>query len=94
MKAKHIKRIREMMQTFLIKRSYGMFGDFTYDLECYDKIMARNPREATKRYCKRNHYIKDLNRYDEVPDESNEMFAKFRVLPINTPYDRFVTYWR
>lgn len=100
MKAKQIKKIREQVQTFLIIRSDGMFGDFCdirgklYPLEDYDEVIARNPRESVKRYCKRKHWTKDLNRWDEIPDESNLRFAKFRVLPKNKPYDRNVTYWR
>lgn len=102
MKAKHIKKIKAKMQRFLVLRSFGQFGDFMYGREPfgeavphedYEEVMARNPKEAAKRYMKRTHAIRDLNRYDKVPDESNAMFGVLRILPKDKPYLRFVTFW-
>jgi len=95
MKAKYFKKLREKIKTYYIIRTPNMFGfnHNNYDLESYDEVMARTPKEAVKRYCKRKHWIKDLNNFDETPDETNLTFAKFMVLPKETPYKRFITYW-
>ena len=88
------------MQTFLVLRSFGMFGDFTnykrdlVSLDAHTEVMARNAQEAAKRYMKRTHALEDLSRWDGNPQTSSSIFAKLRIVPKDKPYQRFVTYWR
>lgn len=102
MKAKHIRKIKSKMIPFLVLRSHGMFGEFAYGREpfCtpvplnhYTEVMARNPKEAAKRFMKRTHCTSDLNRWDRIPEETSSSFGLLKILPKNKPYQRFVTYW-
>jgi len=103
MKAKKITKLRKELKTYLVLRSFGMFGDFNYGtrisgkpvpLDHYKEVMARTPKEAAYRYMKRTHALEDFNRWDRKPDETNAMFAKLQILPKDKPYDRFITYWK
>lgn len=93
MKAKHFtKKIRKNSQYWFVMRSRGMFGDFEdyWNGQYYIIILAR----TAKRYMKRTHAIQDLSNWDGSPDQTNEMFAKLKVMPVAKPYQRFITYWK
>jgi hypothetical protein len=100
MKASVIKKIRNKMQTFIIIRSFGMFGDFSdyngadYELTYGNEVMGRTAKEAAERYMKRKGTTEDFSRTDNRAEVSNKMFAKLRIVPKEKPYNRFVTYWR
>jgi hypothetical protein len=101
MKASKFKKLRRLMRPFMVLRSYGMFGDFSHPglykktgLLWYTKVMARSPKEAAYRYMKRNHTVKEFCNYDNRPDETSEQWAKLKVMPADTPFARFVKYYK
>ncbi len=93
MKAKYFTKLRRKVSTYLVVRSYGMFGDFPRE-PCYTEVIAKSAQNAAERYMKRTHCIEDLTNWDHSAEKSNEMFAKLKVMPKNQPYERFITYWR
>lgn len=97
MKAKHFKRIRLKARYFLVIKTGGLFGDFRKDISRFSndkdlsegvRVLAFNELQAAKRYCKRN-FENSL-----VPDtETNSTFGRYRVVPFDMQFRRFVKYY-
>ena len=86
MKAKHFKKIREQVQYFRVYQSGGLFGEF-WSTDSYELILAKTPENAVLRWQKRIYH----RQYDIR--QTGERFGKFKVLPDNKPFNRFITYW-
>jgi len=94
MKARRIRKIKDKMKPFLVLRSFGWWGEFTYEYKDYTEVMARTHEEAAYRYMKRTHALEDFNNHNNRPQLCNVTFAKLRVVPKDTPYDRHVKFYR
>ena len=94
MKAKHFSKIRNNMETYFVKETIHLFGNFNSwqnTIISSSEIMARTPEEAVKRYLKRNHiYFHPDKEFNQTTSE----WGKWRVTPKNHPFDRFITYWK
>lgn len=99
MKAKHIRKIRKSTAYFLVLKSDGMFGDFKNynghekDLTSYKEVLARSPKHAAERFMKRISAIKELTHWDGTAHETQEIFAKVKVIPKDMPFKRLVKYF-
>lgn len=66
MKAKHFKRLRKKLKSFLVQASFDLFGDFDgYNRFAIKrtviKVMALNPLNACERAVKRGYYDEYIN---------------------------------
>ena len=91
---------RSEAKEFLVLRSHGMFGNFTnywndsVSISEYTKVIARTPKEAAYRFFRRTNTIMDISRWDGEPTETNEMFAKLKIVsPTYLNFKKF-TYWK
>jgi len=96
MKAKKLKKLRKKVHYFYVLKSDGLFGDFVLynseekPIEYFTIVLARDAYEAVKRYAKRKHC---LDEFQFGPEECSKTFAKYKVLPVEKPFNRYTTYW-
>lgn len=88
MNAKEIGRLRNKMKNYLVQSSWDKFGDFNHRILFSPvKVMARNPKEAVFRYCKKT----NIQRNDI--QESTKTWGEFKVIPADDLHENFITYW-
>ena len=95
MKAKYFKKSRSKVQYYYVSETIHLFGYWNSYLNNSGgglskvEVLATNPHQAVLRYLKRTNQ-KDFYEHNETSAE----WAKFRVIPKDKPYDRFITYYR
>ena len=94
-KAKHFRKLRKKLKVYYIQRSFEMFGDFAnIPIERQSRVVGLSYSNAVYRYARRTHTISDILSIYETPIETNEMFGKWKIVPADTPYTRFIKYFR
>lgn len=87
MKAKAIKKIRSRAQLYYV--SDDICDRYFHTRTGSGIVLAFNPMQAINKLRKRNHQIKRY--YDQC--DKGDTFLKYRVQPVNKPFERFKTYW-
>lgn len=101
MKAKHFKKIRQLIQWYCVDRTPYMFGGFDGEgwrirfipPENWNRVCGYSPKDAVNRLARKTGTSADFS-YSSGAYPSNEMFGKWRVLPVNNTHIRNITYWR
>jgi hypothetical protein len=93
MKARHFKKLRKKVKVYLVERSAGMWGNFCDSIP-QKQVVGLSYQNAVYRYTKRTHTIQDITNVYSNPTEIDSMFGKWKIVPADTPYKRFVKYFR
>jgi hypothetical protein len=87
MKAKYFKKLRPKVKYYNVWETYNLFGNFDLNKGYYETILARNEREAINRLRKKQH--KKLKYWERTEQD----WAKYSVIPVSKPFERFRTFW-
>ena len=85
MKAKHIRRIRQQCQIYLVWHTHDRFGRFYGE---GTQVLAKNHLDAAQRFHKRHR-----DRLPYQTHDMNKLFANLKVAPLHNPTEQHTEYF-